>query len=131
MKNKVLKTIGYIVGITWLFTACALDDEVYGMTMLFINVLCMAYLALFSWANNWWYDLEDYKMKMTKNVKNHFTTAQLLLAGVEESMGVEPDKWGIIPPEHSKASMIRRCVQARQEILQVQKALEEGRCNDG
>ena len=27
MKNKVLKTIGYIVGITWLFTACALDDE--------------------------------------------------------------------------------------------------------
>ena len=74
MKNKVLKTIGYIVGITWLFTACALDDE---------------------------------------------------------SMGVEPDKWGIIPPEHSKASMIRRCVQARQEILQVQKALEEGRCNDG
>lgn len=61
MKNKVLKTIGYIVGITWLFTACALDDEVYGMTMLFINVLCMAYLALFSWANNWWYDLEDYE----------------------------------------------------------------------
>ena len=60
MKNKVLKTIGYIVGITWLFTACALDDEVYGMTMLLINVLCTAYLALFSWANNWWYDLEDY-----------------------------------------------------------------------
>lgn len=53
MKNKVLKTIGYIVGITWLFTACDLDDEVYGMTMLFINVLCTAYLALFSWANNW------------------------------------------------------------------------------
>ena len=70
-------------------------------------------------------------MKMTKSVKNHFTTAQLLLTGVEESMGVEPDKWGIIPPEHSKASMIRRCVQARQEILQVQMALEEGRCNDG
>lgn len=42
MKNKVLKTIGYIVGITWLFTACALDDEVYGMTMLLINVLCTA-----------------------------------------------------------------------------------------
>lgn len=61
MKNKVLKTIGYIVGITWLFTACALDDEVYGMTMLFINVLCTAYLALFSWENNWWYDLEDYE----------------------------------------------------------------------
>lgn len=61
MKNKVLKTIGYIVGITWLFTACALDDEVYGMTMLLINVLCTAYLALFSWANNWWYDLEDYE----------------------------------------------------------------------
>ena len=62
-------------------------------------------------------------MKMTKSMKNHFTTAQLLLDGVEESMGATPD--------HSKASMIRRCVQARQEILQVQKALEEGRCNDG
>lgn len=61
MKNKVLKTIGYIVGTTWLFTACALDDEVYGMTMLLINVLCTTYLALFSWANNWWYDLEDYE----------------------------------------------------------------------
>lgn len=131
MKNKVLKTIGYIVGITWLFTACALDDEVYGMTMLFINVLCMAYLALFSWANNWWYDLEDYEDEDDEECEEPFTTAQLLLAGVEESMGVEPDKWGVIPPEHSKASMIRRCVQARQEILQVQKALEEGRCNDG
>lgn len=70
-------------------------------------------------------------MKMTKSMKNHFTTAQLLLAGVEESMGATPDKWGIIPPEHSKASMIRRCVQAIQEILQVQKDLEEGRCDDG
>lgn len=131
MKNKVLKTIGYIVGITWLFTACALDDEVYGMTMLFINVLCMAYLALFSWEITGGMTWRTTKMKMTKSVKNHFTTAQLLLAGVEESMGVEPDKWGIIPPEHSKASIIRRCVQVRQEILQVQKALEEGRCNDG
>lgn len=59
MKNKVLKAIGYIVGTTWMFTACALDDEVYGMTMLLINALCTAYLALFSWANNWWYDMED------------------------------------------------------------------------
>ena len=97
MKNKVLKTIGYIVGITWLFTTCALDDEVYGMTMLFINVLCTAYLALFSWANNWWYDLEDYEDEDDEECE-------------------EP---------------LRRCVQARQEILQVQKALEEGRCNDG
>lgn len=60
MKNKVLKTIAYIVGITWMFTACAIDDEVYGMTMFFINALCTAYLALFSWANNWWYDMKDY-----------------------------------------------------------------------
>lgn len=132
MKNKVLKTIGYIVSITWLFTACALDDEVYGMTMLFINVLCMAYLALFSWANNWWYDLEDYEDEDDEECEEplHYGST-FFLTGVEESMGVEPDKWGIIPPEHSKASMIRRCVQARQEILQVQKALEEGRCNDG
>lgn len=68
--------------------------------------------------------------KITKSVKNHFTTATLLLEGVAESMQVEPDQWGIIPPEHSTASMVRRCVQARQEILQVQKALE-GRCRNG
>lgn len=48
MKNKVLKTVGCIVGITWLFTACALDDEVYGMTMLLINVLCTAWVAVHS-----------------------------------------------------------------------------------
>lgn len=59
MKNKVLKIIGYTVGITWMFTACANDDEVHGMTMLLINALCTVYLALFSWANNWWYDMED------------------------------------------------------------------------
>lgn len=61
MKNKVLKTIGYTVALIWMFTACAIDDEIYGMTMLYINVLCTAYLALFSYANNWWYDLEDYE----------------------------------------------------------------------
>ncbi len=54
MKNKVLKTIAFIVGMVWVFTACALDDEVYGMTMLGINVFCTAYLGLFSWANDWW-----------------------------------------------------------------------------
>ncbi len=59
MKNKVLKAVAYIVGVTWMFTACALDDEVYGMTMFLINVLCTAYLALFSWANNWWFDMGD------------------------------------------------------------------------
>lgn len=57
MKNKVLKTIAFIVGMVWIFTACALDDEVYGMTMFGINAFCTAYLGLFSWANNWW---EDY-----------------------------------------------------------------------
>lgn len=68
---------------------------------------------------------------MTKSMKNHLYTAQLLLAGIEESAGVEPDEYGDVPPEHSKESMIRRCVQVRQEILQVQKALGEGRYNNG
>lgn len=36
-------------------------DAIIELSMLFINVLCTAYLALFSWANNWWYDLEDYE----------------------------------------------------------------------
>lgn len=132
MKNKVLKTIGYIVGITWLFTACALDDEVYGMTMLFINVLCMAYLALFSWANNWWYDLEDYKDEDDEECEEPLHYGSTSSGRRRREYGSRTRQvGGIIPPEHSKASMIRRCVQARQEILQVQKALEEGRCNDG
>ena len=88
MKNKVLKTIGYIVGITWLFTACALDDEVYGMTMLFINVLCMAYLALFSWANNWWYDLEDYEDEDDEECEEplHYGSTLTMQTGMRKSV---------------------------------------------
>lgn len=53
----------------------------------------------------------------------HLDTAILLMSGVKESLSVKPDYWGIIPPEHSAESIYRRCVQARQELLQVQKAL--------
>jgi hypothetical protein len=54
----------------------------------------------------------------------HLQTAELLLNGVKDSLRAENDKWGIIPPEHSKESIKRRCVQARQELLMVMKELD-------
>ena len=57
------------------------------------------------------------------NLKLHLDTAELLMKGVQESVTVKPDHWNIIPPEHSSESIIRRCVQIRQELLQVIKKL--------
>jgi hypothetical protein len=62
-------------------------------------------------------------MKISEESVRHLDTAILLMEGVKESLSAEPDKWRCIPPEHSRESIHRRCVQARQELLQVQKAL--------
>ena len=68
---------------------------------------------------------------MNKNIKRHFETAKLLFDGVEESMATwtkDNEGWHyryINPPEHSKESVIRRCVQIRQELLQVMKELQK------
>jgi hypothetical protein len=67
--------------------------------------------------------LEITLMKISEESARHLDTAILLMEGVKESLSAEPDKWGCIPPEHSRESIHRRCVQARQELLQVQKAL--------
>jgi hypothetical protein len=62
-------------------------------------------------------------MKITKEAEFHLNTAILLMKGIQESMEVKPDQWGCIPREHSPASIKRRCVQIRQELLQVEKGV--------
>lgn len=63
------------------------------------------------------------------NLDLHLKTAELLIKGVRESIEVTGSfyegKWygNEIPPEHSDESIVRRCIQIRQELLQVQKKL--------
>lgn len=46
----------------------------------------------------------------------HLETAKLLIMGIEESL----DRPSMnCPPEHSRQSILRRCIQARQELLRV------------
>ena len=57
MKNKVLKAIAYIVGTLWIISACAIDSESWIPTI--VCAVRTAYLALFSYANNWFEDRLD------------------------------------------------------------------------
>lgn len=64
------------------------------------------------------------------NLDTHINTADLLIDGIKESLNERGSKfehqgitYTIVPPEHSRESIIRRCVQARQELLQVIKKL--------
>ena len=65
-----------------------------------------------------------------KKIDLHLNTAYLLMEGISET-ALEWDKkdpsyhYYSQPREHSKESMIRRCVQARQELLQVIKELRK------
>lgn len=67
-----------------------------------------------------------------KAVKQHLQTAKLLMEGIEESMAtwdkerVNKGCYSYIntETEHSRESVIRRCVQIRQELLQVMKGLK-------
>ena len=63
------------------------------------------------------------KIEMTKEAKLHFETAELLMKGLRLSLEAKPDQYGDIAPEHSAESIKRRCVQIRQEVLQVQKGV--------
>lgn len=65
-------------------------------------------------------------------VSRHFSTAVKLMTGIDETFQEwdekkEKDRWPWYnqPPEHSKESVIRRCVQIRQELLQVMKELRK------
>ena len=67
-----------------------------------------------------------------KDKSIHLQTAKLLLQGIEETLDQWPEKtkpaWGwagiMDQDEKSKESVIRRCVQARQEILMFMKELK-------
>lgn len=59
MKNKVLKAIAYIVGTLWIISACEIDSESWIPTIVCVCAVCTAYLALFSYANNWFEDRLD------------------------------------------------------------------------
>lgn len=64
-------------------------------------------------------------------VEKHFQTAKLLMEGIEESMATwDKDRVAKVgysyansETEHSRESVIRGCVQIRQELLQVMKGL--------
>ena len=62
-------------------------------------------------------------------VDTHLKIANLLMGTISETMGKwssnKNDIWPYygMPPEHSKESVIRRCIQVRQELLQVIKEL--------
>lgn len=62
-------------------------------------------------------------MKISKEAQLHMETAELLMKGIKESLEAKPDQWGCTPREHSAASIKRRCVQIRQELLQVEKGV--------
>lgn len=62
--------------------------------------------------------------------KQHLETAKLLMEGVSDSVNYIWSKtragemYADVPPEHSKESIKRRCVQIRQELLMVMKELK-------
>ena len=71
--------------------------------------------------------------RKNSNVRMHFTTAIYLMEGLKESMAADPNKWESgkytyesFSPENSDESIIRRCVQIRQELLQVMKGIRNG-----
>ena len=62
-------------------------------------------------------------MKIPSEITLHLETAEKLLEGIRETLTVlKKNSW--IPPEHSCASIKRRVVQIRQELLQVLRELE-------
>ncbi len=69
-------------------------------------------------------------MKIPKTVDLHFKTACALLQGISESIEVLEDAKTSagnpeVPPEHSPESVMRRLIQARQELLVVEKSFQK------
>lgn len=66
-------------------------------------------------------------MKLKQSTKNHLETARFLCEGIRESME-RMDKSGNIgymAPQDSITSIKRRCIQARQELLQVELGIDK------
>ena len=59
-------------------------------------------------------------MRITKEARMHLETAELLIRGIQQSIRINDSEPGTQPPEHSIESIKRRCIQARQEILQLE-----------
>lgn len=59
-------------------------------------------------------------MKITKEARMHLETAELLIRGIQQSIRFNDSNPGLPPPEHSMESIKRRCIQARQELLQLE-----------
>ena len=67
---------------------------------------------------------------LNSTARQHLETAKLLMEGVSDSADYIWSKtragemYPYVPPEHSKESIKRRCVQIRQELLMVMKELK-------
>ncbi len=64
-------------------------------------------------------------MKITKEARMHLETAELLIRGIQQSIRINDSEPGTPPPEHSTESIKRRCIQARQEILQLEHGVSQ------
>lgn len=53
--DAVIKTITWIAAFVFGFSLCAVDDPVYGMFFLKVAVACGAWIALFCYANGYFY----------------------------------------------------------------------------
>lgn len=64
-------------------------------------------------------------MRIPKKIDLHFNTAKALIIGIQESLQElqrMPAKTYYFPQEHSPESIKRRLIQARQELLVVEKS---------
>jgi len=67
---------------------------------------------------------------LNETARRHLETAKLLMCGVLDSADYiwsktrSGEMYPDVPPEHSKESIKRRCVQIRQELLMVMKELK-------
>lgn len=52
--KRVIKYLMYLVFFLWLVSVCALDSPSWTPTI--VCAVCTVILALYSWANNWFYD---------------------------------------------------------------------------
>lgn len=66
-------------------------------------------------------------MKVKESTKNHLETARLLVEGCKESLSKMEESGNIyfMPRQDSITSIKRRCIQARQELLQVCQELDK------
>ena len=62
-------------------------------------------------------------MRITKEARMHLETAELLIRGIQQSIRINDSEPGTPPPEHSTESIKRRCIQARQELLQLEQGV--------